>query len=73
MALEILTTSTFKSKTNVLGLTHVLIQEFLEIGNYKVKNPSYATFYDVYRQMVINEKIFESTQSETWVNIENDL
>ncbi len=31
MSLEILTTSAFKSKTNVLGLIHVLIEEFLEI------------------------------------------
>ena len=34
MNLEVLTTS----KTNVLGLTHVLIQEFLEIDNYKLKS-----------------------------------
>ncbi len=38
MNLEVLTTSSFKSKTNVLGLTHVLIQEFLEIDNYKLKS-----------------------------------
>ncbi len=30
MNLEILTTSKYKSKSNVLGLTHVLIREFLE-------------------------------------------
>ncbi len=36
MGLEVLTTSNYKSKTNVLGLTHVLIQEFLEIENYKL-------------------------------------
>lgn len=34
MNLDILSTSTYRSKTNVLGLTHVLIQEFLEIENY---------------------------------------
>jgi predicted NBD/HSP70 family sugar kinase len=33
MSLEILTTSEFKSKTNVLGLTYVLIQEFLKIDS----------------------------------------
>lgn len=38
MELEVLTTSSFKSKINVLGLTHVLIQEFLEIENYKLKS-----------------------------------
>ena len=38
MRLEVLTTSSFKAKTNVLGLTHVLIQEFLEIENYKLKS-----------------------------------
>ena len=32
--LDLLTTSTFKSKRNVLGLTHVLIQEFFKIENY---------------------------------------
>ncbi len=37
MKLEVLTTSNYKSKRNVLGLTHVLIQEFLEIDNYKLK------------------------------------
>jgi len=34
MELDVLTTSTFKSKTNVLGLTHVLIQNFLNIENF---------------------------------------
>ena len=38
MQLEVLTTSTYKSKTNVLGLTHVLIQNFLNIENYVVKS-----------------------------------
>ena len=33
MLLDILTTSEFKSKTNVLGLTYVLIQEFLKVEN----------------------------------------
>jgi len=33
MSLEILTTSEFKSKTNVLGLTYVLIQEFLKLDD----------------------------------------
>lgn len=37
MELDVLTTSTFKSKTNVLGLTHVLIQKFLNIENYVIK------------------------------------
>jgi len=36
MNLEILTTSSFHKKTNVLGLTHILIQDFLDIDNYKV-------------------------------------
>lgn len=36
MTLELLTTSTYHSKTNVLGLTHVLIQRFLNVENYKV-------------------------------------
>ncbi|MFO7969996.1 MAG: ROK family protein [Bacillota bacterium] len=34
--LEVLTISSYKQKTNVLGLTHILIQDFLEIDNYKV-------------------------------------
>jgi len=34
MNLEILTTSKYKSKSNVLGLTHVLIRDFLEIDNH---------------------------------------
>ncbi len=33
MNLDLLTTSKFKSKTNVLGLTHLLIQEFFNISN----------------------------------------
>ncbi|MFP4478827.1 MAG: ROK family protein [Candidatus Izemoplasmatales bacterium] len=36
MNLEVLTTSSFHKKTNVLGLTHILIQDFLDIDNYKV-------------------------------------
>ena len=36
MRLDILTTSMYKSKTNVLGLTHILIQKFLNVENYKV-------------------------------------
>lgn len=40
MTLELLTLSTYRSKTNVLGLTHVLIQKFLNVENYKV---NYAT------------------------------
>lgn len=36
MRLDILTTSKYKSKTNVLGLTHILIQNFLNIKNYKI-------------------------------------
>ena len=38
MHLDILTTSKYKSKTNVLGLTHVLIQGFLNIDNYSPLN-----------------------------------
>jgi len=37
MNLDLLTTSKFKSKTNVLGLTHLLIQEFFNISNYYPK------------------------------------
>jgi predicted NBD/HSP70 family sugar kinase len=37
MSLEVLTTSTYHSKKNVLGLTHVLIQKFLNVENYKVQ------------------------------------
>ncbi len=36
MTLDLLTTSTYRSKTNLLGLTHVLIQKFLNVENYKV-------------------------------------
>ena len=32
--LELLTTSKFKSKTNVLGLTHLLIKEFYDVTNF---------------------------------------
>ncbi len=35
-----------------------------------VKNPSYASFEDGYRQMVINEKIYESAKSKSWINFE---
>jgi len=38
MNLDILTLSKFRSKTNILGLTHVLIQDFLNIENYTPKN-----------------------------------
>ncbi len=38
MELEILTKSTYKTKTNVLGLTHVLIREFFNVQNYKIKD-----------------------------------
>ncbi len=37
MSLEVLTTSKYKSKTNVLGLTHVLIQKFLKVETYKIR------------------------------------
>lgn len=37
MKLEVLTVSKYRSKTNVLGLTHVLIKDFLEIDNYQIK------------------------------------
>lgn len=36
MMLDVLTTSMYKSKKNVLGLTHVLIQRFLNVENYKI-------------------------------------
>jgi predicted NBD/HSP70 family sugar kinase len=36
MTLELLTLSKYRSKTNVLGLTHVLIQKFLNVENYRV-------------------------------------
>lgn len=36
MSLEVLMTSRFRSKTNVLGLTHILIQKFLNVENYKI-------------------------------------
>jgi len=39
MKLDVLTVSKYKSKRNILGLTHELIQDFLEIDNYKI-NPS---------------------------------
>lgn len=32
--------------------------------------PLYASFYDGYRQMVINEKIYESAKLRAWVDIE---
>jgi len=38
MSLEVLTTSKYRSKTNVLGLTHVLIQNFLNVDTYKIKS-----------------------------------
>ena len=37
MNLEVLTTSKFESKINVLGLTHILIQKFLDVDIYKIK------------------------------------
>lgn len=36
MNLEILQTSSYPSKTNVMGLTHVLIQKFLNVEHYKI-------------------------------------
>jgi len=38
MNLDILTISKFRSKTNIQGLTHVLIQDFLNIDNYTPTN-----------------------------------
>ena len=38
MNLDILTLSKYRSKTNILGLTHVLIQDFLNIDSYSPKN-----------------------------------
>lgn len=35
--LDILTLSQYRSKTNVLGLTHLLIKDFLQIDNYTIK------------------------------------
>lgn len=37
MNLEVLTTSNYTTKVNVLGLTHTLIQKFLDIDTYKIK------------------------------------
>lgn len=37
MNLDLLTVSKFKAKTNVLGLTHLLIKEFFNIKNYNPK------------------------------------
>ena len=38
MNLDILTTSKYRSKTNVIGLAHLLIQEFLEVDHYLPRN-----------------------------------
>ena len=38
MHLDILTISKYKSKTNILGLAHVLIKDFLNIDNYSPLN-----------------------------------
>jgi predicted NBD/HSP70 family sugar kinase len=38
MNLDILTISKYRSKTNILGLTHVLIKDYLNIDNYAPKN-----------------------------------
>jgi len=38
MNLDILTLSKYRSKTNILGLTHVLIQDFLNIDSYSPKH-----------------------------------
>ncbi|VEU79862.1 ROK family protein [Haploplasma axanthum] len=40
ISLDVLSTSKFKSKTNILGLTHILIQDFLNVDNYSIKNLS---------------------------------
>lgn len=37
MSLDVLINSSYRSKTNVLGLTHVLIQKFLNVENYKIR------------------------------------
>jgi len=37
MKLDLLTVTNYQSKKNVLGLTHVLIQRFLNVENYKIK------------------------------------
>jgi predicted NBD/HSP70 family sugar kinase len=38
MNLDILTISKYRSKTNILGLAHVLIQDFLEVDRYTPKD-----------------------------------
>ncbi|MEC9485152.1 MAG: ROK family protein [Candidatus Izemoplasma sp.] len=38
MNLDILTTSKYRAKTNVIGLAHLLIQDFLKIDNYTPRN-----------------------------------
>lgn len=50
------------------GYPDAFKQVFKDIYNC-VKNPSYASFYDGYRQMIINEKIFESAKTNSWIDI----
>jgi len=50
------------------GYPDAFKQVFKQIYS-NVEKPSYASFYDGYRQMVINEKIYESAKLESWVSI----
>jgi len=54
------------------GYADAFKQNFKQIYN---GNPLglYATFYDGLRQMIINEKIYESAKTEKWVKIGNIL
>ena len=50
------------------GYADAFKQNFKQIYN---GNPLglYATFYDGLRQMIINERIYESAQTSSWVKI----
>ncbi len=50
------------------GYPDAFKQVFKEVYN-NIDSPSYASFYDGFRQMVINEKIYESAKHKCWVNI----
>ena len=50
------------------GYPDAFKQVFKDIYNNKNKH-SYASFYDGYRQMIINEKIYESAKLKSWRNI----
>ena len=51
------------------GYLDAFKQVFKQIYN-NTKSPLYASFYDGYRQMVINEKIYKSAKLRKWVDIE---